>query len=207
MKVLLINGSTRKNGCTYTALSEVAAVLNKEGVETEIIQTGGAPIRDCAGCGGCAETGKCVFKGDLVNEVIEKAKTADGFVFGAPVYYAHPSAQVQALLDRAFYAGGAQFAHKPGAVVTSARRAGTSASLDTLGKYFGITQMLVVSSTYWNMVHGKTPEEVRQDEEGMQTMRNLGRNMAWILKCIEAGKKNGISHPEPEKNHWTNFIR
>ncbi len=206
MKVLLINGSTRKNGCTYTALSEVASVLNKEGIETEIIQTGGAPIRDCAGCGGCAKTGKCVFD-DIVNEIIEKAKTADGFVFGAPVYFAHPSAQVQALLDRVFYAGGAQFAHKPGAVVTSARRAGTSASLDALGKYFGITQMPVVSSTYWNMVHGKTPEEVRQDEEGMQTMRNLGRNMAWMLKCIEAGKDKGITAPEAETAIRTNFIR
>lgn len=141
MKVLLINGSTRKNGCTYTALSEVAAVLNKEGIETEIIQTGGAPIRDCVGCGGCAETGKCVFDDDLVNEVIEKAKTADGFMFGAPVYFAHPSAQIQALLDSVFYAGGIAFDHKPGAAVTSARRAGTTTSLDVIGKYFGISQM------------------------------------------------------------------
>ena len=141
MKVLLINGSTRKNGCTYTALTEVAAALNQEGVETEIIQTGGAPIRDCVGCGGCAKTGKCVFDDDLVNEVIEKTKTADGFMFGAPVYFAHPSAQIQALLDSVFYAGGIAFDHKPGAAVTSARRAGTTTSLDVIGKYFGISQM------------------------------------------------------------------
>lgn len=207
MNVLLINGSTRKNGCTYTALSEVSAVLNEEGIETEIIQTGSAPIRDCTGCGGCRKTGRCVFDDDIVNELIEKAKTADGFVFGAPVYFAHPSAQIQALLDRVFYAGGTQFAYKPGAVVTSARRAGTTASLDALGKYLGITQMPVVSSTYWNMVHGKTPDEVRQDKEGMQTMRNLGRNMAWMLKCIEAGKAQGITTPKAEMTERTNFIR
>lgn len=207
MKVLLINGSTRKNGCTYTALSEVADTLNKDGVETEIVQTGGMPIRDCVGCGGCEKTGKCVFDDDLVNEIIDKAKTADGFVFGAPVYFAHPSAQIQALLDRVFYAGGAAFAHKPGAVVTSARRAGTTTSIDVVGKYFGISQMPVVSSTYWNMVHGRTPDEVRQDKEGLQTMRNLGRNMAWMLKCIEAGKKHGVTAPETEMSEWTNFIR
>ena len=207
MKVLLINGSTRKNGCTFTALAKVSDTLNKEGIETEIIQTGGSPIRDCIGCNNCVNKGKCVFDDDMVNELIEKAKTADGFVFGASVYYGHPSAQIQALLDRVFYAGGANFEHKPGAVVTSARRAGTTASLDVISKYFGISQMPAVSSTYWNMVHGRTPDEVLQDKEGMQTMKNLGRNMAWLLKCIEAGKEKNITAPDAEISEWTNFIR
>lgn len=207
MKVLLLNGSTRKNGCTYTALSEVAKTLKEENIETEILQTGGAPVRDCIACGKCAERGKCVFNDDAVNTLIEKAKTAHGFVFGSPVYYAHPTGQIQAVLDRAFYAGKYAFEHKPAATVVSARRAGTVASFDVLNKYFSISQMPVVSSTYWNMVHGKTPEEVMQDAEGLQTMRNLARNMAYLLRCLELGKRHGINAPQAEKRYWTNFIR
>lgn len=207
MKVLLFNGSTRKNGCTYTALSEIAAILQQENIETEILQMGSKPIADCRGCDGCVGKGHCIFNDDVVNEWLDKAKQADGFIFGSPVYFAHPSGQIQSLLDRMFYAGGEYFAHKPGAVVVSARRGGTTASLDDLQKYLGISQMPVVSSTYWNMVHGTTPKEVKQDAEGMQTMRNLGRNMAWLLKCIAAGKSQGIAVPTTETQNWTNFIR
>lgn len=205
MKVLLLNGSTRKNGCTYLALSEVAKALNAEEVETEIVQMGGGPVRDCIGCNGCAGKGRCVFCDDLVNEIIAKAKEADGFVFGSPVYYAHPSGQVLSLLDRLFYAGGGAFAHKPGAAVATARRAGTTASLDVLNKYMTDAQMPVVTSTYWNMVFGPAPELVAQDKEGLQTMRNLGRNMAWLLKCIQAGAQQGVMPPAAETDHWTNF--
>ena len=207
MKVLLVNGSPRAKGCTYTALSEVARILEQEGIEAEIFQLGAKPVQDCIACMKCRENGgKCVF--DVVaNELIEKAKGADGFVFGSPVYYAHPSGRIQSVLDRAFYAGSYAFAGKPGASVVSARRGGTAASFDVINKYFGITGMPVVSSTYWNMVYGKTPDEVRRDEEGMQTMRNLARNMAYLLKCFEAGKKAGIEAPAMERTHWTNFIR
>lgn len=208
MKVLLVNGSSKSAGCTFTALSEVEKTLNEEGIETEIFQLGPRPVRDCVACGKCAELdNQCVFDDDMVNELIAKAALSDGFVFGTPVYYAHPSGRILSVLDRAFYAGGAAFAHKPGAAVASARRAGTTASTDVLNKYFTIAQMPVVSSTYWNMVHGNTPEEVRKDEEGLQTMRNLAHNMAWLLKCIDAGKAAGITRPENEKRCRTNFIR
>lgn len=206
MKVLLVNGSPRAAGCTFTALSEVAETLQEEGIETEIFQLGAKPVQDCIACMKCRELQKCVFD-DVANELIEKAKGADGFVFGTPVYYAHPSGRVQSVLDRAFYAGGYAFACKPGAAVVSARRGGTAASFDVLNKYFGITSMPVVSSTYWNMVYGKTPDEVRQDAEGMQTMRNLGRNMAYLLKCMEAGRAAGIAFPAQENSVRTNFIR
>ncbi|HIX09166.1 MAG TPA: flavodoxin family protein [Firmicutes bacterium] len=206
MKVLLVNGSPRAAGCTFTALSEVAETLQEEGIETEIFQLGAKPVQDCIACMKCRELQKCVFD-DVANELIEKAKGADGFVFGTPVYYAHPSGRVQSVLDRAFYAGGYAFACKPGAAVASARRGGTAASFDVLNKYFGIASMPVVSSTYWNMVYGKTPDEVRQDAEGMQTMRNLGRNMAYLLKCMEAGRAAGIAFPAQENSVRTNFIR
>ena len=165
---------------TYSAQipgSGVADVLEAEGISTEIVQLGAAPVRDCIACGGCTGKGRCVFTDDCVNGIIEKAEKADGFVFGTPVYYAHSSGRLLSVLDRAFYAGGAAFAHKPGFAVASARRAGTTASLDAVMKHFTINQMPVVSSTYWNMVHGNTPEEVLQDAEGMQTMRNLARNL------------------------------
>lgn len=207
MKVLLVNGSPHAHGCTYTALSEVARTLGEAGVETEIIQTGIAPVSDCIACGRCRETGKCVFDGDPVNAFVEKARTADGFVFGTPVYYAHPSGRLLSFLDRAFFSGSSAFVHKPGAAVASARRAGTTASFDAVNKYFTIAQMPVVSSTYWNMVHGTCAEDVLRDEEGLQTMRNLGRNMAWLLRCIALGRENGIPAPEAERTYQTNFIR
>ena len=205
MKVLLINGSPNEKGCTYTALSQVAEALRAEGIWTEIDWIGKEPYRDCIGCGGCGKTGECVFQ-DHVNEVVRKAKECDGFVFGTPVYYAHPSGRILDFLNRAFYSGGSAFAHKPAAAVASARRAGTVASVDVLNKYFTINQMPVVSSTYWNEIHGNSAEEAVQDEEGMQTMYNLGKNMAWLLKCIEAGKEKGLCPPVNEKKK-TNFIR
>ncbi len=207
MKVLLINGSSRRTGCTFTALSEVSKALELNGIETEIIQTGANAIRDCVGCGACkGNDNGCVFKDDIVNEVIEKAKSADGFVFGSPVYYAHPSGRILSLMDRLFYAGGKHFAFKPAAAIVSARRAGTTASIDAITKHFTINQMPVVSSNYWNMVHGNSPDDVMQDLEGLQIMRVLGTNMAWLLKCIKAGKNAGIEHPQTEKKIWTNFI-
>lgn len=199
MKVLLFNGSPRANGCTFTALTVIADVLNSQGIETEILQIGNKPVQDCIACGGCAEKGICVFSNDPVNEWTEKAKSADGFVFGTPVYYAHPSGRILSAMDRLFYAGGNNFAHKPAAVVASARRAGTTATLDAIVKHLSISQMPIISSTYWNMVYGNTPDETKQDLEGMQTMHNLGENMAWILKCIEAGKQLGIDVPLMEK--------
>lgn len=208
MKVLMINGSCNEQGCTYTALSEVAKVLNNEGIETEIIQLGKAAYRDCIGCGACRKlNNRCVFNDDIINQIIEKAEKADGFVFGSPVYYAHPSARLQAVLDRVFYAGSSVFAFKPGAAVVSARRAGTTASLDVINKYFTISKMPVVSSSYWNNVHGISAEQVSEDKEGLQTMRNISHNMAWMLKCIEKAKNNGIELPRVESGERTNFIR
>ena len=183
MKVLLLNGSPHAQGCTYTALCEVAGALEKNGIETEIFHIGTKPIAGCIACGSCLKTGKCVFD-DGVNEFVEKAKQADGFIFGSPVYYANASGQISAFLDRTFYGKSAIFEGKPGAAVVSCRRAGSTASLDQLNKYFTISGMPVVSSRYWNMVHGNTPDEVRQDKEGLQIMRTLGNNMAWLLKCI-----------------------
>ena len=207
MKVLLVNGSPRANGCTFTALTEIAETLKKENIETEIFQLGNKPIRDCIACGGCNGKNRCVFDDDAANSLIEKAELADGFVFGSPVYYAHPSGRILSVLDRAFYAGKASFAHKPAAAIVSARRGGSAASYDVLNKYLGICQMPIVSSTYWNMVYGSSADQVKQDAEGMQTMRNLGKNMAWMLKCIEAGKAAGITPPQAEATERTNFIR
>lgn len=207
MKVLLINGSPKAKGCTYTALCEVAKELEKENIETEIFHVGNQPIRGCMACGGCNSTsGKCVFNDDAVNIALEKAKEADGFIFGSPVHYAGASGQITSFLDRFFYAGSG-FQYKPGAAIVSCRRGGSTAAFEQLNKYFTISNMPVVSSQYWNMVHGNTPDEVRQDLEGMQTMRTLGRNMAWLLKCINAGKKAGIELPEKEQRVATNFIR
>lgn len=206
MKVLLINSSAHEKGCTYRALSEVAMSLNKEGIETEIVQLKD-PINDCIGCGACKKTGECIIKNDMINDFVKKAKDFDGFVFGSPVYYAHPSGRLLSFMDRIFYSGSSAFAYKPAAAVVSARRGGTTASLDVIMKHFMINKMPVISSSYWNMVHGNKPEQVENDLEGLQTMRVLGQNMAWILKCIEAGKNNGISVPVPEEKIWTNFIR
>ena len=206
MKVLLLNGSAKAKGNTNAALEEVARQLELEGIETEIFQLGGEPIRDCLGCNQCTETG-CFFDSDPVNLFLAKAKKADGFVFGTPVYYAHPSGRILSFLDRAFYSGSGAFAHKPAASVVVARRGGCSASFDTLNKYFGISQMPVVGSTYWNMVHGRVPGEAALDEEGMQTMRNLANNLAWMMKCFALGREQGIPLPDTQREYITNFIR
>lgn len=209
MHVLLINGSPHEKGCTYTALSEIAQTLRKEGVSSEILHIGSTPIRGCTACGQCRKTssGRCAFGDDVVNVILEKAEAADGFVFGSPVHYASASGAMTSAMDRAFYAG-KSFAHKPGACVVSARRAGTTAALDQLNKYLPISGMPTVPSLYWNMVHGYTPEDVGKDEEGLQIMRMLARNMAWLLRSIEAGKKAGIAPPVlDEPRLRTNFIR
>lgn len=206
MKVLMLNGSANQNGNTNRALLEIGTQLQKEGVEFEIFQIGGKAIKDCIGCGKCTEQG-CFFTEDCVNQFIEKAKEADGFIFGTPVYYAHPSGRILSFLDRVFYSSGKVFAFKPAASVAVARRGGTSAAFDVLNKYFGISQMPIVGSTYWNLAHGATTGEIEQDAEGLQTMRNLARNMAWILHCIQAGKEAKVALPETERTYRTNFIR
>ena len=205
MKVLLVNGSSRQNGCTGVALAEIARALQEEGIDTEMFFIGNEAIPDCVDCRKCRESGRCVFN-DFVNPFVEKAKQADGFVFGSPVYFAHPSARLLTFMDRAFYSGGGAFAFKPAAAVLSARRAGTTASFDVINKYFTICSMPVVSSTYWNHVYGQQPEEVQEDKEGLMTMYNIGKNMAWMLKCIALGKENGLQHPENPKV-LTNFTR
>ena len=206
MKVLMLNGSARPTGNTYIALKEMGEQLLREGIDYEIVNVGNAPIRDCLGCGKCTETG-CFFGDDGVNAFIAKAREADGFVFGTPVYYAHPSGRILSFLDRVFYSGSAAFAFKPGAAVAVARRGGTSASFDVLNKYFGISRMPVVGATYWNLVHGTRIGEAAEDAEGLQTMRNLARNMAYLLKCQEAGRQAGVLLPETERGNRTNFIR
>ena len=195
MKVLLVNGGPHENGCTYTALKEVEKTLSANGIETEIFWLGKEPVRGCTGCRACASAdGKCVFD-DIVNVLIEKAENADGFVFGSPVHYASPSGNILSVLDRAFFAGSHAFKYKPGAAIVSCRRGGSTAAFDVLNKYFTISNMPVVSSCYWNMVHGNTPGQVLTDEEGIRIMNTLGTNMAWLLKSLEAAKNSGIEHP------------
>ena len=211
MKVLLINGSPHKEGCTYTALKEVEKSLNEEKIETEIFWIENKPIGGCIACKKCVELGKCVFD-DVVNKFVEKAKDADGFIFGSPVHYAAASGNITAFMDRVFYSAscsghGDYFKLKPVSTVISARRAGTTATYDQLNKYFGINQMPIISSRYWNMVHGIIPEDVLKDEEGIQIMRILGKNMAYFLKCIEAGEEKGVTIPKQEEINFTNFIR
>ncbi len=206
MKVLLINGSPKEKGCTYTALNEVATELNKQGIETEILHLGKEPIADCKDCSSCRKLKKCIID-DKVNEVIERADEIDGFVFGSPVYYASASAQLLAFMDRLFFSRGKAFRTKPAAAVVSCRRGGASAAFDTINKYFMMNSMPVVTSQYWNQVHGFTPEDVLQDKEGLQTMRTLAKNMAWLLKCIESGRQNGVAEPEYERITLTNFIK
>lgn len=208
MKVVLINGSPNKKGCTFTALSEVEKELNAAGVETEVVHIGNKEVQGCTACWACSKTGYCVFKNDMVNDVIDKIKEADGVVLGSPVYYAGISGQVKSFLDRVFFAG-RDFSGKGkvGASVVSCRRGGASSAFDQMNHYFTISGMPVASSNYWNQVHGNTPSEVIQDLEGMQTMRVLGRNMAWLIKCIQAGKAQGINVPEKEDKIKTNFIR
>lgn len=206
MKVILVNGSPHEKGCTYTALCETEKALNANGIETEIFWIGNKPITGCIACKACVKLGRCAFS-DTVNEFVEKAKDADGFIFGTPVHYAAASGLMTSFMDRAFYSGGKHLRGKPAAAVVSCRRGGASAAFDQMNKYFTICCMPIVSSQYWNQVHGNTPEEVQKDEEGLQTMRTLGNNMAWILKCIEAGTQAGITFPEKEKPIRTNFIR
>ena len=210
LRVLLFNGSPHKEGCTYTALREIADTLEKEGIEPIIYHVGNDPISSCRACGACNNLKKCVID-DRVNEFVELASTCDGFVIGSPVHYASASGATTAFLDRAFYSasrsGKKIFPHKPATAIASARRAGTTATLDQLNKYFTINQMILVSGRYWNMVHGRTPDDVKQDLEGLQNMRFVARNLAWTLKCIEVGKQQGIEPPAQEEAIHTNFIR
>ena len=206
MKVLLLNGSPREKGCTFTALSEVASALEKNDVQTELFWLGNEPIASCRACVFCKKNDKCVID-DNVNSFVEKAKQFDGFVFGSPVHYASASGAITAFLDRVFYSNAKIFSGKPGAAVVSCRRAGATATLDQLNKYFPINNMPQVPSQYWCMVHGNTPDEVRQDLEGLQIMRTLGMNMAWLLKCIDAGKNAGVELPKYEERLITNFIK
>ena len=206
MKVLMINGSPNENGCTFTALSEVSATLQKHGIETEFFQIGKKPVQGCVACMGCSKLGRCVFN-DGVNDINSRLDEIDGLVIGSPVYYGGPAGSLCAFLDRLFFSGGEKWFGKPAACVVSCRRGGATAAFDRLNKYFTIMNMPVVSSQYWNMVHGFTPDDVRKDLEGLQTMRTLGENMAYLLKCIEAGRKAKVPEPEMEEHILTNFIR
>ena len=206
MKVFLVNGSPHQHGCTDRALREVASALEQGGMETELFWIGNRPIGGCIGCGACAKLGRCAFDGP-VNEFAEKLDSADGFVFGTPVHYAAASGNMTSFLDRLFYSASEKMRGKPAAVVVSARRGGTTATYDQLLKYPGITQMPIISSCYWNMVHGQTPNEVEQDEEGLRTMRVLGHNMAYFLHCLAAGRAAGVPLPPEEPPARTNFIR
>jgi multimeric flavodoxin WrbA len=203
MKVILINGSPHAEGCVFTALSEVAGELEKNDIGTAIYQLGSKPVRGCVSCGKCFKTRRCVFNDDPCNEIIGLIQEADGVVVGSPVYYAGPNGALLAVLDRVFFAGSRNYAHKPAAAVLNCRRGGSSAAFDRLNKYFTISEMPVVSSQYWNSVHGYTPDDVRKDLEGLQVMRAIGRNMAYLLKSIDAGKQ---PLPEREKKVFTNFI-
>ena len=205
-KVLMINGSPHEFGCTYTALKEVADTLEKNGVETEILYLGTKPVAGCIACGKCGQTGRCVFD-DQVNRVLDKLDEYSGIVVGSPVYFAGPTGQICAFLDRLFYCGGGRMAGKIAASVVSCRRGGASASFDRLNKYFSISNMHIAGSQYWNQIHGKTPAQAVKDLEGLQTMRTLGQNIAWLIKSIEAGEAAGLAAPEYEKTQITNFIQ
>ncbi len=210
MKVLLVNGGPHKEGCTHTALDVVADALRAEGIGAEEFWVGNKALNGCIACKTCVQKKKCVFD-DKVNEFLDMAGDFDGFVFGTPVHWGGATGAITSLLDRVFYAdfcgGGNRFLLKPAATVISARRAGTTATWDQLNKYFGLMQMPIVTSRYWNMVHGAAPEQVMQDEEGVQVMRILGKNMAFFLKCKQAGLEAGITPPAPEAITFTNFIR
>ena len=203
-KVLLINGSPHSNGCTYTALAEVAEQLNKDGIETEIIQVGNKEIRGCISCGTCMKNGKCVFD-DMVNEVAAKFEEADGLVVGSPVYYGSPNGTLIAFLDRLFYSTRFPKNMKVGASVVSCRRGGNTATFDVLNKYFPISGMPIAASTYWNQVHGFSAEDVKKDLEGLQTMRNLARNMAFLIKA-SGDAKGKYGTPEVEQQYFTHFM-
>ena len=211
MKALLINGSPHEKGSTFTALSFIKEALNEEGVEAEILHITNNPVSGCDGCGACRESGlnRCVIDGDIVNAILEKAENIDALVVGAPTYFAAPNGQILSVLDRVFYCGSGLFKGKPAAAITVARRAGTTATLSALQKYFVISGMPIAPSTYWPMIHGYNPSDVVQDKEGVQIMKMTGKTIAWLVKCIAAGETNGIYYPEVPGGEKikTNFIR
>lgn len=205
-KVLLLNGSPNEFGCTYTALMEVKKSLEKNGVETELLQVGSSYPKGCNACRGCKKDNVCLV-GDAVSDICRRIDEFDGIIAGSPVYYAGPSAQICAFMDRLFFSCGRKMRGKVAAAVVSCRRGGAQTAFERLNMYFGMNNMVVITSQYWNEVHGNTPEQVQQDLEGLQTMRTLGENMAWVLRCIEAGKAAGVKGPEYEDPIATNFIR
>lgn len=206
MKVLLINGSPNEFGCTYTGLAEIEKTLRNEGIETEIVYLGTGDIAGCRACGACSSLGCCVID-DIVNETAAKLDDIDGIVVGSPTYYAGMSGHLKSFLDRLYYSASGKLIGKPGAAIASCRRDGTGETVNAIHKYYGINNQPIVSSCYWNQIHGYTPDDVKQDLEGMRTMRIIGQNMAWMLKSIEAGKKAGIEYPVYEPSVYTNFIR
>ena len=207
MKVVLINGSPNEKGCTFTALEEVGSALAESGISTEIIHVGGGAISGCTGCGACTRNAnRCVLPDGKVNQALDSMDTASGLVVGTPVYFASPNGALLSFMDRLFMAGRA-FTRKPAAAIASARRAGTTASLDAIHKYYSLAGMPIVSANYYNVIHGHTPDETRQDLEGMQTMRVLGRNMAWLLQSIQAGAAAGVQLPVAEAKIKTSYIR
>ena len=207
MKVMLVNGSPHEHGCTRAALDEVAKELAAQGIASEVFWLGIDPVAGCIGCGACRQNGGRCFRNDCVNAFVAKAAEADGFVFGTPVHWASASGAITSFMDRVFFSAGGKLRGKPAACVASARRAGTTATLDQLMKYFYICGLPIVPSQYWAMVHGGKAEDVAQDLEGLQIMRTLAKNMAWMLKCIAAGRAAGVKPPELEAPVKTNFIR
>lgn len=209
MKVILLNGSAKPTGCTWTSLHEMEKILHGDGIETEMIYIGNDPIRDCTACMKCKTdlVNECAYDDGGVNEFIQKAKAADGFVFASPVYYAHPSGRILSFLDRVCYSSASVLRHKPACAVVNARRAGTTAALDVLNKFISYAEMPLVTSSYWNLTYGVKPEDVPEDGEGIQTLQNLARNLSWVLRSLEAGKQAGILLPENEYGARTNFIR
>lgn len=206
MKVLLINGSPNEKGCTYTALNVIAESLKEQGVESEIVNVGKNCVMGCIGCGACSEKHRCAFDGSVVNEVLDKMETCDGLIVGSPVYFASPTGTLTSLLDRIFMAGN-KFRLKPAAAIATARRAGMTPTIDGINKYYECVGMPIVPGNYYNMIFGRSPKELLEDKEGVQTMKELGKNMAWLLKSIEAGKKEGLELPVPEKKVKMTFIR
>ena len=208
MKILLINGSPHEYGCTRAALDEIARELKAQDVDSEIFWLGIEPLAGCIGCGACRREGaNGCFRNDKVNEFISLTDSADGFVFGTPVHWASASGAITSFMDRVFFAAGGKMRGKPAACIASARRAGTTAALDQLNKYFYICGLPIVPSQYWAMVHGSKAEDVAQDLEGLQIMRSLAKNMAWMVKCFAAGKTAGVERPALEPIVRTNFIR
>lgn len=207
MKVLMINGSPHEHGCTDAALKIIAGELSSQGVDSTIFWIGNGAVHSCMGCLSCRKTGKCVFDDDVVNKLGEMVKEYDGYVFGSPVHYASPAGAIVSVLDRLFYSYGSYMKYKPAASVVSARRAGTTAAYDVLNKYIGISSMIQVPATYWNMVHGSKAEDVLKDEEGVSVMRAIGSNMAWLLKLLQNAKGTELEKPVIIKKVMTNFIR